>query len=182
MTDQDRARERLEEYQRAVRDTKYCRQRIETLREQMTSCTHAVGATTGGWTGDCVTETIEGRKEAGKPKPTPSDVSVPVLHIPRVRPGTRDFKSGEKHLVALLDQVVEYERRIERNAELCRTIEAEIDAYCEPEHALLLKYRYIQGMTYGAISRALNFSVRHAQRLHDDALNVFTDNLHKTNG
>lgn len=174
LTAKDRARERLESYRHAVNDSKYCRSRIETLREQMTSYNHAIGATSAGWTGEYVTETVIGKKIEGQPKPTPSDVSIPVMRIPRTLHGTRDPKGGEKYLAALITQIMEYEKRIERNTKLCQTIESEIDAFCDPEQALALKYRFIEGLTYEAIAQQMNFSERQAYRLIDDALEHFS--------
>ncbi len=170
----DRARERLESYRRANRDSDYCQSRIATLREQMASCTRAIGATSAGWTGEYVTETVIGKKIEGQPKPTPSDVSIPVMRIPRTLHGTRDPKGGEKYLAALITQIMEYEKRIERNTKLCQTIEAEIDAFCDPEQALALKYRFIEGLTYEAIAQQMNFSERHIRRLIDEALERFS--------
>ena len=176
-TAKDRARERLESYRHAVNDSKYCRSRIETLREQMTSYNHAIGATSAGWTGEYVTETVVGKKIEGQPKPTPSDVSVPVMRIPRTLHGTRDPKGGEKYLAALITQIMEYEKRIERNTKLCQTIEAEIDAFCDPEQALALKFRYIEGLTHSAAAKRVNYSRTVWFRLFSAALDAYSGKI-----
>lgn len=176
-TAKDRARERLESYRHAVNDSKYCRSRIETLREQMTSYNHAIGATSAGWTGEYVTETVIGKKIEGQPKPTPSDVSIHVMHIPRTLHGTRDPKGGEKYLVSLINQVMEYEKRIERNDELCMTIEAEINTYCDPEQALTLKSRYIEGLTHAEAQRRFNYSESAWFRLFSSAMDVYSSKI-----
>jgi hypothetical protein len=168
----ERARERLESYRRAVRDSKYfCQPRIETLREQMTSCTRAVGATSAGWTGEYIT--VVGKKEEGKPAPLPSDVSIPVKRIPRALHGTCDPQAGEKYLTYLITLIMEYEQRIERNNELCRTIEVEIDAFCDSEQALALKLRYIEGLTHTEAMRRLNHSRPAWFRLFSSALEAY---------
>ncbi len=173
----DRARERLESYRRANRDSDYCQSRIATLREQMASCTRAIGATSAGWTGEYVTETVTGPKIEGQPKPTPSDVSVPVMRIPRTLHGTRDPKGGEKYLAALITQIMEYEKRIERNTKLCQTIEAEIDAFCDPEQALALKFRYIEGLTHSAAAKRVNYSRTAWFRLFSAALDAYSGKI-----
>lgn len=171
----DRARERLEEYRRADRDTnKFCRPRIETLREQMTRCTRAIGAISSGWTGEYVTETVSGLKEEGKPTPLSSNVSVPVMRIPRALHGTRDPQTGEKHLTVLIGQIMEYEKRIERNTRLCQAIEAEIDARCDSEQALALKLRYIEGLTHSAAAKRLNYSRTAWFRLISSAIDAYS--------
>lgn len=176
-SNQERARERLEQYQQAVRDSRFCQQRIETLREEATSCTPAVGASSAGWTGEYVVETVEGKREPGKPRPLPSDVSIPVKHIPRVQPGTRDPKAGEKYLAIIIDQILEYERRIEKNTQVCREIEAEIEARCNHEQALALKYRYIEGLTHISARQRLHYSESSWFELISSALEAFGEKV-----
>lgn len=170
----DRARERLVEYRRAVRDTKYfCQPRIETLREQMTSVSRPVGGTSAGWTGEYVTETVVGKKTEDNLKPQPSDVLIQVKRIPRSLHGTRDPKAGEKYLAAIISDIMKYEQRIERNATLCQTIEAEIDAFCDSEQALALKLRYIEGLTHTEAQRRLSCSRTAWFRLISSALEAY---------
>lgn len=177
MSNHDRARERLEQYQRAVRDSRFCQQRIDTLREEATSCTHAIGASSAGRTGEYVIETVEGKKEPGKPKPIPSDVSIPVKHIPRVQPGTRDPKAGEKYLAIIIDQILEYERRIEKNTQICREIEAEIDGCCDGDSNLVLKYRYLEGLSLREVADRIKYSRGHVKRFMADALDAFSQKM-----
>lgn len=172
MTNQDRARERLELFQKAARSSMYYHQRIETLREQVTSCTSALGQITGGWTGEMETVTVVARRQPGNPKAIDT-VALPVKHIPRVDPGTRDPKAGEKFMVAILDQILEYERRIERNTQICREIEAEIDARCDGYHNLALKYRYIAGLQIKEVAERIHYSSAHTKRILADALAMF---------
>lgn len=173
----DRARERLESYRRASRDSDYCRARIETLHEQMTSFNFALGSTSAGWTGETVIETVVGKKQEGQPKAVPSDISVPVMRIPRALHGTRDPKGGEKYLTALINDVMEFERRIEKNTELCKTIEAEIDAFCDADQALALKYRYVEGLTHVAARKRLYYSESSWFELISSALEAYGEKI-----
>jgi len=173
----DRARERLESYRRVSRDSGYCRARIETLHEQMTSFNFALGSTSAGWTGETVIETVVGKKQEGQPKPVPSDISVPVMHIPRALYGTRDPKGVEKYLTALISEVMKYEERIDRNTKLCQTIEAEIDAFCDSEQALALKYRYIEGLTHTEARRRLHYSESSWFELISSALEAYGEKI-----
>lgn len=172
-SNQERARERLEQYQMAVKEIDYCRQRIDDLRDQTFRVTSTLGQSRAGRTGDYVIETVEGKREPGKPKPLPTEVSVPVLHIPRVQPGTRDPKLSEKILCGMMDQMREYEIRELKAIELCRMIETEIDAYCNHDQALALKYRYISGLTHKEARTRLHFSESSWFELFSSALFAF---------
>lgn len=173
----ERARERLESYRRASRDSDYCRARIETLREEMTNVSRPVGSTSAGWTGEYVTETVVGKKQEGQPKPVPSDVSIPVKRIPRSLHGTRDPKGGEKYLTSLINEIMRFEQRIGRNDELRRTIEAEIDTFCDEDQALALKYRYIEGLTHTEARRRLNYSESWWFKLFSSALEAYGEKI-----
>ncbi len=120
-----------------------------------------------------MTETVIGKKTADNPKPQPSDVSIPVMRIPRSLYGTRDPQGNEKYLTGLINEIMKYEQRMKKNDELCRTIEAEIDAFCDSEQALALNLRYIKGLSHSEAMRRLNYSRPAWFRLFSSALEAY---------
>ena len=86
---------------------------------------------------------------------------------------TSDPKAGEKVMVGMIDLIVDYERKALAAVQLCQTIESEIDSYCTGNQINVLKYRYIEGLTYEAIARKMMYSERHLVRLIDEALEAF---------
>ena len=137
-SDKDRARARLEQYQNAVAELQYLKDRIETVEAKLFRTTTPPDSS-AGWTGQ----------------------------------KTSDPKAGEKFMVVMIDLIVGYEQKALAAVQLCQTIEAEIDSYCTGNQINALKYRYIEGLTYGAIARRLMYSERHLFRLIDEALEAF---------
>lgn len=58
LSNRDRARERLEQYLIASRDYNFYQYRIDTVREEMTHCTAAIGSKSSGNTGKYETEEV----------------------------------------------------------------------------------------------------------------------------
>lgn len=86
---------------------------------------------------------------------------------------TSDPKAGEKVMVGMIDLIVDYEQKALAAVQLCQTIESEIDRYCTGNQVNVLKYRYIEGLTYEAIAKRMMYSERHLFRLIDEALETF---------
>lgn len=173
LSNRERARERLEQYLIASRDYNYYQYRIDTVREEMTHCTSTIGGKSSGNTGKYITEEVIGKPSKERPHPQPSKIAIPVKHIPRIDEGTKDPKRGERLLVAKIDKIVNFENKQRQAVAACIAIENEIDAWCDGMLALVLKYRYVIGLTYTEIARKLNYTERHIRRLVDDALECF---------
>lgn len=174
MTDLTSARTYLEQYQAAMRDLDYYASRIESLEARIMRGSSAPDQH-AGWTGE-----YTGRAKDGRGWIVTQDASElvkawRVMAVPHSSQGTHDPKAGERLLVALADQQIEYERKACDAAALCREIEASIDRYTTGNEALVLKYRYIEDMTYDNISYKMNYSRTTVRALHESALARFAE-------
>lgn len=169
MTDLTSARTYLEQYQAAMRDLDYYASRIESLEARIMRGSSAPDQH-AGWTGE-----YTGRAKDGRGWIVTQDASElvkawRVMAIPKASQGTHDPKAGERLLVALADQQIEYEVKAMDAAVLCREIEESIDRYTTGTYALALKYRYIEGLTYDQVGDKLDYSNSHIRRILDLAL------------
>lgn len=176
MTDLTSARTYLEQYQAAMRDLDYYASRIESLEARIMRGSSAPDQH-AGWTGE-----YTGRAKDGRGWIVTQDASElvkawRVMAIPKASQGTHDPKAGERLLVALADQQIEYERKACDAAALCREIEASIDRYTTGTYALALKYRYIEELTYPQISERMNYSVSQVRRLVDEGLTRYSEKM-----
>jgi len=71
---------------------------------------------------------------------------------------------------AIIDLDLEIDYQIKKWTELGQEIKAVIDTVEDCNLRLLLKYRYINGMTFEQIAVAMNYSWRQIHRLHSEAL------------
>lgn len=174
----DRARKRLEQYRNAQHELDYLSSRIETLEAKVMRATTTPDVH-AGWTGQ-----YWGRSAKGYGwmySDNPDDLLNPrkVKAIPKAQHGTSDPKAGEKLLIALIDQQLEYERRALAALDLCLAIEAEIDDACVGIWATALKYRYLEDLTYREIGDRMNYSISQVRRLIDEAFNQYSEKMAK---
>ena len=95
------------------------------------------------------------------------------MAVPQSTKAQQDPKAGERRMVAMLDQVLKYDRRAEAAELLCEEIEDSIDRHTVGSEALVLKYRYIEGLTYDQVGRRMDYSNTHVRRLLDEALDRY---------
>lgn len=176
MTNLTSARTYLEQYQAAVRDLDYYASRIESLEARIMRGSSAPDQH-AGWTGE-----YTGRAKDGRGWIVTQDASElvkpwRVMAVPHSSQGTHDPKAGERLLVALADQQIEYECKAMDAAVLCREIEESIDRYTTGNEALVLKYRYIEDLTYDETADRLNYSRAHTRRLFEVALARYVHNM-----
>ena len=165
----ERARKRLSEYTKAVKQLQYLADRIETLEVQVTRSTKPHDAN-AGWTGLFV-----GRSKYGKGKivtDNSNEIDNPrmVMTLPKINPGTPDPKVGEKLLAGLIDYQLDYEKQALEALNVCRAIEREIDEACVGIWAVALKYRYIEELSIRQIGERMNYSKSQVWRLLDEAI------------
>lgn len=167
-----KAREYLEKYQAAMRDLDYYANRIESLEARIMRGSSAPDQH-AGWTGEYTGRAKDGR--GWIVTRDPSELTKPwrVMAVPNSSQGTHDPKAGERLLVALADQQIEYECKAMDAAVLCREIEESIDRYTTGTYALALKYRYIEGLTLELVAYNLNYSNSYIRRVLDQALEEF---------
>lgn len=168
----DQARSYLEQYQAAVRDLDYYASRIETLEARITSGLTPTDAR-AGWTGEWTGRARDGRGRITTRNPDELVRPRKVMAVPESSGNQHDPKAGERLLAALADQSIEYERRGMDAARLCREIEDSIDRHTVGSEALVLKYRYIEGLTYDQVGRRMDYSNTHVRRLLDEALDRY---------
>lgn len=173
---QDRAKARLEQYQAAVAELQYLRDRIETVEDKILRSTTAPDSG-AGWTGQYVGRGKQGQGWMIDNDPSALNNPSKVKAVPKIKHKTGDPKAGEKLVVTMIDLVFDYEQKALAAAQLCQTIESEIDSYCTGNQINALKYRYIEGLTYGAIAKKMMYSERHLVRLINDALETFGSQL-----
>ena len=171
-SDKDRARERLEQYQAAVSELQYLRDRIETVEAKLLQSTTPPDSS-AGWTGQYIGRGKQGQGRMVDDDPGTLNNPLKVRAVPNIKHKVSDPKAGEKLMVIMIDLIVDYERKALAAVQLCQTIESEIDSYCTGNQVNALKYRYIEGLTYGAIARRLMYSERHLVRLIDEGLEAF---------
>ncbi|HHY01170.1 MAG TPA: hypothetical protein GX531_07365 [Methanothermobacter sp.] len=172
----ERARKRLSEYKKAVKQLQYLADRIETLEVQVTRSTKPHDAN-AGWTGLFV-----GRSKYGKGKivtDNSNEIDNPrmVMTLPKINPGTPDPKVGEKLLAGLIDYQLDYEKQALEALNVCRAIEREIDEACVGIWAVALKYRYLEDMSYRRIGQRMNYSATQIRRLIDEALWQYSEKM-----
>lgn len=66
---------------------------------------------------------------------------------------------------------------LEMLADKRKEIESVIDRLPKSYHRILLRYRYVHGMTWEQIAVVMDYSRRQATRIHGDALNAVKDVL-----
>ena len=174
----ERARKRLSEYKKAVKQLQYLADRIETLEVQVTRSTKPHDAN-AGWTGLFV-----GRSKYGKGKivtDNSNEIDNPrmVMTLPKINPGTPDPKVGEKLLAGLIDYQLDYEKQALEALNVCRAIEREIDEACVGIWAVALKYRFLEDLTFREIGRRMNYSATQVRRLVDEALYQYSERISK---
>ena len=165
----DQARQYLEQYQAALGELRYYASRIETLEARITSGLTPTDAR-AGWTGEWTGRAKDGRGRITTRDPDELVRARKVMAVPQSTKAQQDPKAGERLLVALADQAIDYERRGMDAARLCREIEDSIDRHTTGNEALVLKYRYIENMTYDGLAVQMNYSRTQVRRLLDDAL------------
>ncbi len=166
------AREYLEKYQLAMKDLDYYASRIETLEARITSGLTPTDAR-AGWTGEWTGRAKDGRGRITTRDPDELVRPRKVMAVPQSTKAQQDPKAGERLLVALADQQIEYEVKAMDAAVLCREIEESIDRYTTGTYALALKYRYIEGLTYDLVGDKLDYSNSHIRRILDLALEEY---------
>lgn len=84
---------------------------------------------------------------------------------------------SEAPFVKVLEQIEELEDELERELtillELDRQINSCLDALEEPNHMLVLAYRYMEGLGWKQVSAKMGVSCATARRWHTDALEAF---------
>lgn len=82
--------------------------------------------------------------------------------------------SGDNPMQACIDQMLEFQRmlteRLAENMKLRESIENSIAAVEDAKLRLLLRYRYIEGMTFEEIAVKMFYSYMQICRLHGQAL------------
>lgn len=85
--------------------------------------------------------------------------------------------STEAPFVKCLEKIDEIERdvnaRIDRLVDLRRTVDRAIDAMEDDTEQILLRCRYLEGLSWTDISHIINVSLRTAHRIHSAALQNF---------
>ncbi len=168
----DQARQYLEQYQAALGELRYYASRIETLEARITSGLTPTDAR-AGWTGEWTGRAKDGRGRITTRDPDELVRPRKVMAVPQSTKAQQDPKAGERLLVALADQAIDYERRGMDAARLCREIEDSIDRHTVGNEALVLKYRYIEGLTFDQVGRRMDYSNAHIRRLIDEALDRY---------
>jgi|LSQX01.1.fsa_nt_gb hypothetical protein len=168
----EQARSYLEQYQAAVRDLDYYASRIETLEARITSGLTPTDAR-AGWTGEWTGRAKDGRGRITTRDPDELTRPRKVMAVPQSTKAQQDPKAGERLLVALVDQQIEYELKACDATVLCREIEDSIDRHTVGNEALVLKYRYIEGLTFDQVGRRMDYSNAHIRRLIDKALDRY---------
>lgn len=170
----DAARSYLEQYRAAVRDLDYYASRIETLEARITSGLTPTDAR-AGWTGEWTGRAKDGRGRITTRNPDELTRPRKVMAVPQSTKAQQDPKAGERLLVALADRQLEYVRKgLEADA-LCDEIEASIDKHTTGNEALVLKYRYIEGLTYDKLAKQMCYSRTQIRTLLADALERYAE-------
>ncbi len=170
----DQARSYLEQYQAAMRDLDYYASRIESLEARIMRGSSAPDQH-AGWTGEWTGRAKDGR--GWIVTRDPSELTKPwrVMAVPHSSQGTHDPKAGERLVHALIQRVMEYEEKALVAEKLCHEIESSIDRYTVGNEALVLKYRYIEGLTYDGLAERMNYSRTTVRALHESALARFAE-------
>lgn len=170
----DQARQYLEQYQAAMRDLDYYASRIESLEARIMRGSSAPDQH-AGWTGEYTGRAKDGR--GWIVTRDPSELTKPwrVMAVPQSTKAQHDPKAGERLLVALADQQIEYEVKAMDAAVLCREIEDSIDRHTVGNEALVLKYRYIEGLTYDKLAKQMCYSRTQIRTLLADALERYAE-------
>lgn len=176
-SNQERAKARLEQYRQALQELQYYDYRIDTLRNKIMRSTIPVDQH-AGWIGEYWGRSKK-RGQGWIRTSCPEDLVNPhqIMSIPHIESRTPDPKGGEKLLVAMIDQQLEYEKRALEAMELCRAIEAEIDEYCDKEQASALKLRYIERLRHNEAMKIHQYSPAQWFRLIRDALERFGEKM-----
>lgn len=86
-------------------------------------------------------------------------------------------RSTEAPFVRCLEKIDEIERdvnvRIDKLVDLRRTVNKAIDAMGNSDEQVLLRCRYLDGISWADICRIMNVSLRTVHRLHSAALDNF---------
>lgn len=174
MTNLTSARTYLEQYQAAMRDLDYYAGRIETLEAKLLRGSTPPDAH-AGWTGEYTGRAKDGRGLMKTRDPSELTRAWKVMAIPKSSQGSQDPKSGERLVHALIQRVMEYEEKALAAEKLCHEIESSIDRYTVGNEALVLKYRYIEGLTYDGLAERMNYSRTTVRALHESALARFAE-------
>lgn len=168
----DAARSYLEQYQAALGELRYYASRIETLEARITSGLTPTDAR-AGWTGEWTGRAKDGRGRITTRDPDELTRPRKVMAVPQSVKAQQDPKAGERRMVAMLDQIMKYDRKAEAAECLCCQVEASIDRHTTGVNALALKYRYIEGLTIEGVGEKMSYSNRHIRRVLDEALEEF---------
>lgn len=95
----------------------------------------------------------------------------------KITPSYSDMpRGGEQNdkVCEAVTQIVEIEERINREidslVQLEKNIFRMIHSVSNPKLQLVLKYRYIDGLTYDEIANKMHYDIRHVHRMHGWAL------------
>ena len=168
------ARRYLEQYRFALMELDYFALRIESLEAKLLGTSTAEPWT--GWTGEHMR-----RAKDAIGRITTRDHEETLFRrkeslMPQARSGQKDPKSGEKLIVALLSLMMDYEERALATISLCREIESAIDRCTDGSESLVLKYRFIENLTYEKVAEKMYYSNTTVRRLQDTALKTFALN------
>ena len=87
--------------------------------------------------------------------------------------------NGDDRIQSAVEKIVEIEERILQNiddaAELRSRIEKAISDIEDKRLALLLEYKYIDGLTFERVAEKMNYSTRHILGLHGVALSALDE-------
>lgn len=168
------AREYLERYQSALRELDYYADRIWTLEARILRGSSPTDSR-AGWTGEYVGRAKDGRGQIVTRDPDELVRAWKKMAVPRARQGTQDPKSGERLVHAMIQRVMEYEEKALAAEKLCHEIEASIDRWTTGNEALVLKYRYIEDLTYDGLAERMSYSRTQIRNLLSTAMERFAE-------
>ncbi|MDB2049606.1 sigma factor-like helix-turn-helix DNA-binding protein [Clostridium perfringens] len=84
--------------------------------------------------------------------------------------GSSGFKTADDLMIKINDIIIKLSKKLVILGELILNIETTIENL-EPLERKLIRYRYINDLTFYQIAMKLNYSERHTKRLHKEILN-----------
>ena len=94
-----------------------------------------------------------------------------IQHMTGMPSNISDGNRQEDLIVKHIDLQDRYKAKIEELAARQIEVEKAIDAL-RPPHRMLLRYRYIDGLTWEQVSERIHYSWRQTHRLHREALQM----------
>lgn len=141
----------LSRYSEALRDLEYYKERLDEQRAKAESVKSSLGFE-------------RGVDKYGESHPINND-------------GTFDPHTRERLLDVLIYQSIEYDNKVRETEQLALEIERIIDCLYDKRFQLVLKYFYIQGLSYEAIAVKMNYSYWHVRRLRWQGLETLGKNM-----